>query len=51
MIAGLAVIVGLVVIVAKRRGAIKRLPTLTHDYSEHRAVYQRWPGNGRRRFK
>jgi hypothetical protein len=51
MIVGLVVVVVLVVFFARKRGAAKRLPALTHDYSEHRGVYQRWPGNRRRRFK
>jgi hypothetical protein len=47
----LVLVVALVVTVVRRRGRTKRLPTLMHDYSDHRGVYQRWPGRSRRRFK
>jgi len=50
----LAMLLGLVVAIvgiARRRGADRRKPTLTHDYSEYRAVYQRWPGQRTRKFK
>jgi hypothetical protein len=50
---GVVVLVALVVAVLwlRRRFATKRLPTLTHDYSADRGIYQRWPKRQRRRFK
>jgi len=45
------VAVVVVVLYLRRRLATKRLPTLTHDYSADRGIYQRWPKRQRRRFK
>jgi hypothetical protein len=51
MIALIVVVALVLFVVAKAKAKKGRLPALVHDYSDHRAIYQRWPSQRGRRFK